>query len=154
MKSTPRPTLSPQYLAGLFDGNGSLSITVSTGRAKRRPPYPSSVMLRISKSKGHGIPILQLLQEQFGGKISGHYWRLTSAAAVADFLRLIRPHSLFKSPHITAALQFASRIGDRQSRVTDREAAVRWGLRETLIAINAGKNLGDKPLARVAGGAS
>lgn len=125
MKSTPRPTLSPQYLAGLFDGNGSLSITVSTGRAKRRPPYPSSVMLRISKSKGHGIPILQLLQEQFGGKISGHYWRLTSAAAVADFLRLIRPHSLsspptspprFSSPH-------ASEIGNPGSRIVKQRFA-------------------------------
>lgn len=159
MSAAPCPTenpFSPEYLAGLFDGNGSLSISLAGGG---RRLYPSSLMVRITKSRGQATPTLQVLAENLGGNVRRCNWYLTGAPATTEFLRFIQPHTHFKSTVIAIGLEFNSRIRPRGTShaLSAEEIRARWKLRDRLVAINAGVMLPPTPdqvRAQGAGGAS
>lgn len=57
--------LSPEYLAGFFDGEGSFYIGK---QYKRGQEYPHCTIL-LSQSGDEGLKLLQQIQLQFGGNI-------------------------------------------------------------------------------------
>lgn len=91
---------SDQYLAGLFDGEGSFSIQVGMrGRVEGRP----SVYFNPSMSMHlhYGLEALDALQERFGGKIyvhgkGGARWNLGRRLEIIKATQALRPHLIIK----------------------------------------------------------
>ena len=100
--------LSPQYVAGFFDGEGCVNITVR-GKARQ-------VALRVMIVNTEPM-ILALLHAQYGGQLPGprqageEHWKpfrqlvLTGRKAIG-FLEHIEPFVILKKPQIELALEF------------------------------------------------
>lgn len=111
------------YLAGFFDGEGSIMIKHNGPSAARKNGVGSVV---VSVGQTWDWPLLRY-QARFGGKIyrstrgRGHwYWRVTAKAAF-QMLEQLTPFLLLKRPQAEAALAFSRTIkrpGGRQ-RVAD-----------------------------------
>jgi hypothetical protein len=127
--------LSADYVSGLFDGEGSITIVI--GGNKRR--YPAGVLVRISQKTGNSI--LHLLEENFGGAISSHNWRLSGMAATSTFLRMIQPSCVIKASAIQIALEFNTLLhrglNGHGSSIDEKQMQLRWQFRQRLIEVNA-----------------
>lgn len=98
------------YAAGLFDGEGCVSIGVS-GRNKQRPAYRVQVVVAMTDHN-----VLRWLQERWGGTIykqkrhaehhrPGWQWHLSEGEAIA-FLEKLRLYLKIKGPATDNALPF------------------------------------------------
>jgi hypothetical protein len=129
--------LSAPYVAGLFDGEGSVTINLSSGEI--RPCYPSGVLVRISQKTGN--PILQILQDNFGGSIADHDWVLVGAERTTVFLKMIEPFCIIKKPVIDLAIRFNEMISLTKRRsfasLDKEQIRKRWAIRGELVEINA-----------------
>lgn len=91
--------MTRQYVAGLFDGEGSIGIYKTKG--SKDPRYKSGFKtaswVRFVSVTNTYKPVLEMLKEQYGGRIhqirkaDGHYkncyqWILGSKIAISDFL--------------------------------------------------------------------
>ena len=115
MIKRPSNGLSPEYVAGFFDGEGTVGIglTMEATRSGRwRPRHRLYVRI------GHtNLPILEMLKHQFGGSIhayklkTGHApawgWALGSADSI-NFLRTIRPFLILKTAEADLAFEFSN----------------------------------------------
>lgn len=110
--------LDVRYAAGLFDGEGWITICKQTIKGRIDPRYQLVI--------GIGMvyrPIILGLQETFGGNVfnkrtspgqsentrDGFIWRLSSQPA-ADFLKKILPHLIVKREEAELALEFQSHV--------------------------------------------
>jgi len=113
--------LSNQYLAGLFDGEGSIGLYKSS-RPRKRPNR--SPTLRFSLSviicNAH-LGIIKELKRIFGGDIQKSKgsslerpvwtWRRQGKYAI-PFLQAIQSHSIIKKPQIDLALEYEEKYED------------------------------------------
>jgi len=113
--------LSPQYLAGLFDGEGCVSLTVS-GKSRR-------VIVRVS-IVNTDENILNLLKNQLGGMMASRQnpdhpdWKMFRSITWGNntaehFLKLIEPYSIIKSRQIKLALEFLEFKKQKEGRFVD-----------------------------------
>jgi len=101
--------LTAEYVAGFFDGEGTVGITKSG--------YDKHVYLRVSVSNTN-LGILHTLKAQFGGflsltgkkkpnwKASGEW--IIGGKAAAEFLRFIEPFVILKKSQVVLGLEFWS----------------------------------------------
>lgn len=112
--------LSPEYTAGLFDGDGTVSIF------QTKTIYSSNfyVITRVINTHRR---VLDLLQEQFGGSVVKHMkqtkvskqswaWKLAHKDS-GRFLDLIYPYVIIKKPAVTICRDFILFREDIPSRL-------------------------------------
>lgn len=93
--------LKPEYVAGLFDGEGCIYIS------------PNLVGLQVSVTQKKP-EILYLLASQYGGSVSKygkqacHKWRIWDTKEIEHFLQEILPHCLIKRGEVEIGLLFAA----------------------------------------------
>lgn len=104
--------LSNQYIAGLFDGEGSICITKRT-QPTYRLGYGFTLDVAICM---RDLNILKNLQERYGGslikkkwvkyqKSNAYYWRLSNNKALS-FLKEIGPLLIIKGEQASVAVSF------------------------------------------------
>lgn len=103
--------MTPQYWAGLFDGEGCVLISFGRGRY-----HQMVVEIQMTDKEP-----MYLIQSQYGGSVkikdnskrnnrkTTYHWTITSSAAV-PFLESILPYSIVKRQQIIVALDFQSRM--------------------------------------------
>jgi hypothetical protein len=87
--------VSPEYLAGFFDGEGTFYLGKQIKNGKE---YPKAQVL-LAQSGEDGLHLLQMIQEEYGGKIYQHlkagqhkatknayklYWNKTEAIVMIE----------------------------------------------------------------------
>lgn len=102
-----RQRLSKEYIAGLFDGEGSIGI-YSGGS------HTLYMRTQLVQNRGAADSVLGELKDRFGGWLAERKrdhvvnWQLTSKKAVA-FLKFITPALRLKKDQAQIALSFAGR---------------------------------------------
>ena len=130
------------YLAGFFDGEGSVSL-IRVGKSKS-----FQVVVAITNTD---LTILERIKEVFGGDIfkgkriksnhkERHVWRVSSKAAYT-FLLEIYPYSLMKQERIKLALKFQQRIINRNGlkdrvHLTEEEHLLRLDYNKKMTLLN------------------
>lgn len=134
-----------RYVAGLFDGEGYIRIATFK---------QSKLHTRMQLFGGIGmtyLPVIQQLQERFGGSVQcndhsrrnaahrpQHFW-LVSSVKAANFLKSVVPHLIVKREEALLAIEFQNsidewrgKLGNRspKSFTTEREAV--WAYRRDL----------------------
>ena len=121
--------LSTEYIAGLFDGEGHVSITFAVRRGIACPK------LTVKLTNTH-LPVLLLVREQYGGTIyagkctmSHHLQVHTLSFSVKQsecFIRAMLPHLVIKYEQALVALKFQATIYRRGKQVvSDEEKGIR-----------------------------
>ncbi len=121
-------SLDKAYAAGLFDGEGSITLTRT-----RRVRLPSPQVSVASND----IEVLEWLRERFGGSVSkkqprqpthsvSYDWRLTDRRALA-FLKEIRPYLVIqrKIRRVDLLLKSYVRLTPRNGRYTEEQLRLR-----------------------------
>lgn len=126
--------ITSAYLAGLFDGEGSINILVNK--------QTGQIWLQISITSTN-TTILKWLGDQIGGHIrkSGnkpprrpcYHWSLCSVQA-SDFLKFIRPYLKIKDQQADVAVEFQSRLS-YGTTISNKEREIRLGLKQKLEAL-------------------
>lgn len=105
--------INPPWLAGFFDGDGSVGIY----RRKARDRHPEEWFLRIGIGQ-KDRQVLDLIQDEFGGHLRhrgsvnkhgryGEVWELVWTHKKAEHvLEAIAPHSLVKADEVKIAQEF------------------------------------------------
>lgn len=135
-------SVSPEYWAGLFDGEGCVYIAKGKRTATRRGQYQLCVEVRMTSDE----PIY-LLKEEFGGTVTlqpakpnlnkrGTFsWKARSLVG-RQFLETIRPYTMIKSSQIDAALDFQALVSSRNHTgriaISEEELQVREDYYQTL----------------------
>ncbi len=147
-------SVSDVYLSGLFDGEGSVGITVRRGSKTRggAARVRENHVLICALTMTHEAAV-RLFYQRFGGQFRGplyrpsrqpqYTWRVLGEHAVAA-LNALRPYLLVKAPQADLALEFMhTRV--RMKPLSDAEVAKRENYRQQIIQLN-----GNKKLRRVA----
>jgi hypothetical protein len=142
---------SNEYVAGLFDGEGSITLAVNKTR-----PYSCTVVMRIANSNRQ---VLELIEKQFGGTLHTYQprypgARLNHALHIhrqqgKRFLEAVIPYLIVKRNVAWIALCFLTR-GLRPNwmgmkghqgtpRLTTDEKELRSAVRELVMRINGRK---------------
>jgi hypothetical protein len=142
-------TLSAEYAAGFFDGEGSVYAAVRKGKVTRRPS--PTVLVCITNTNR---AVLDAHKDQWGGSIATrkpqerrlptHQWVLCGKMG-EPYLRAILPHLIVKAPVVAAALEMrelqsipaAERIdyaGDRRAK--PEYLAKVWEVHSRIRALN------------------
>lgn len=125
------------YLAGLFDGEGSIAIARSLPQSNTGAVSPR-YQLQVALTNGHA-GVLQACSTQFGGQVSwneskfpgatrGGRWQ-ANARVAARFLQTVLPHLLMKKKQAELGIAFDEQFAGRHSKqlsveqITERE---RW----------------------------
>ncbi len=137
--------ISAAYAAGLFDGEGSISI--SQGKKYKRPLL--SLHLEIGLCRPD---VLYLLQQQFGGNICTgqhrEFWRWSLQSTFAHkFLLEIQPYVVVKTRAIQIALNFRETTNPSGHRYTEESHLARQNMRSALMLENKRRGPGDLPSA-------
>lgn len=134
--------LTPEYLAGFFDGEGSVGHVIRNGRE----------CLQISLSNNYK-PILDAVEDKFDGggvyKDTGSQkydsrcwkWHCSNNSVMKAFLTFVVPHLTFKQAEVSIALailQTAHTQGRHQ--YTEQELLVRMRLFDMLDEAKAVRN--------------
>lgn len=127
------------YLAGFFDGEGTISIS----RVKKSATSRAGFGLAIQVSQNERAP-LELFLARFGGKIYSqnwkkatrvfYSWQLTNSATRRTFLESISKYLVVKKREAEIALAFLSTVGpsggswlsDEESDKRNEERLVMW----------------------------
>lgn len=137
------PTLA--YFAGLFDGEGSVTITLAGGAARKRQLH----VLKCAVGLVTRAP-LDALRRRFGGCVQGpvvrrnaperqpmFVWDVSAVAACA-FLRAVRPYLIVKRRQADVGIEFQTT--KRRTRVlTQHEVMRRERLRQKIHRLNGYK---------------
>jgi hypothetical protein len=124
------------YLAGLFDGEGTVAVYETTVGTKAGNPRPA-FLYQVQIANTHW-PVIQWILDKVGGTWArktkakahhrqGYVWRLTGQKA-ADFMELIRPYCIIKASQIDKALAFRRHLTPRNIRQTEDMLATRRAL--------------------------
>jgi hypothetical protein len=104
------------YLAGVFDGEGSITISKAPPRGRYKSPI-YRLMVQISNTN---LEVLRIAQNQYGGCVGGPFlrglrwrpyyrWKLDDENSM-NFLRDIEPYTQIKHGHIQTALEFREQV--------------------------------------------
>lgn len=116
-------SITPQYLAGFFDGEGYVGIISWKGC--------ESYTLKIQLTNTH-LETLQRIQEEYGGLINSHDRMKTNinhsnayvlcwyADKARNILQQIYPYSVTKKQRIECALQFPLNVKHREYRSPEK----------------------------------
>lgn len=119
----PAEAVANAYAAGLFDGEGSVTIQSSS---RRSVGHTYAVEVRIGMSD-KGLPALQLMKDRFGGSLrksrkktdrwaDAWTWRIGGAPSL-PYLNAIAPFVILKREHIAVAVELAKLVANRKGRV-------------------------------------
>lgn len=118
--------LSSQYMAGLFDGEGTVYI-----RKVSSPKYADESYFRVECSLGNCHKgVLNSLKETLGygnvyetnqKAVKEHGWQrqyrwASSCRSVINFLQRVAPYVIIKQPYVELALAFAKTVGKGNKR--------------------------------------
>ena len=98
--------LSLEYLAGFFDGEGSISIL----KRSKDKKWNVSHFLRISIGQKDG-ETLDRIKEDFGGNVylvsrdNSHVWAISDYKAY-EFIKILNPYLRYKKPQAELAIKF------------------------------------------------
>ena len=125
------------YLAGFFDGDGSITISMLKDKTKvRKVGHQVQVLL----TQNPPCPILYELLEEFGGKIYKNSktchalsWRCPAASHIR-FLESILPYLRIKKVAAEIAVEYQQGVDSKPAhrRVTDEEWDARMALYERM----------------------
>jgi hypothetical protein len=106
--------LDIKYIAGIFDGEGSIGIHKRTIKESSLG-YLYYPKIRLGMT-GEGVKVVELLQKQFGGhnnwRIYGNYqknlltWTLTSKKDILSFLKSTLPYLIVKKQQAIKTIEF------------------------------------------------
>lgn len=134
-----RQRMTPQWLAGFFDGEGCATITVAGQRNDGRPHF--RMMVGLTQTDFH---LLRLVAEIFfdtDRKIYNLYhkkgqmqrqrvWQLTATGKNAlGFLKIIQPHVVLKRKVVDLCIEMGESVGVRGRETSDEVFARRVELR-------------------------
>lgn len=118
------------YMAGLFDGEGTVAIyeSWSLRRGVRRPTWIYQAQIA-----NCNLAVLHHVLAKIGGSVvkkskgrenwrQGYAWRICGPAAT-DFLRLIRPYAIVKAKEIDEAVAFRALCTTGWHRQTEDQVA-------------------------------
>jgi hypothetical protein len=145
--------VSPQYIAGLFDGEGSL--TFRLWKTSNRPNASARPVVRVANGNRQ---VLELVQRQFAGTLHTYQPRYPGAALnhvvcmdsqrARRFLEAILPYLVIKRNLVWIVLCFLEHSPRHQMNIkgqqgfqglTREEADLRAALRELTMKINGRK---------------
>ena len=115
--------LSNQYIAGLFDGEGSVGIYRKSNKCSRRG-WCFYLLVQIKLK--YGTDVLYEIQKRFGGYVRRRRdgqvcWRCESMLAL-NFLNAIKDYSRIKQAQILLAIEFQERKHNRVGKdLSDEE---------------------------------
>lgn len=122
-------TLSMEYIAGLFDGEGCITIRQHTKRDGRVQHYISLNITNIYK------PLLESLKELFGGvvrikpksqlgNLQVYTWELNGIMC-SEFINSIITHSIIKQEQLQVGLDFIATMSNTRSKLPTHVLAQR-----------------------------
>lgn len=137
--------LSAQWLAGFFDGEGSVVVHKTMpcpSRPKCRPSYGIELVL----ANNH-LPTMQSIYSKFPGRLRQakplRCWRLTLSGRLArQFLETVAPFVVTKKEQVRLALAMMERqqstvsTRGRGRRLSDKEFEFRERTRQAVMALN------------------
>lgn len=119
------------YIAGFFDGEGSINMTV-----RRRKNFAPEYTLSVAIGQNDGAT-LDWIKENLGGRIyrikrdNSFFWTATNRQA-ENFLKVIIPYLRYKKPQAEVALSFYLSASSRRKPVGEEEIKRREGIRNEL----------------------
>jgi hypothetical protein len=130
--------LSLAYIAGLFDGEGSIRITTSGGFYSH---HPSSLDVRIGQN-AYANAVLQLICDRFGGTLhvyeNGYSQWIVTAKSAAKFLVAIEPRLYIKREEARLAINYQYYLNGQHQirgvRLTEIQLAERYSFYEALMS--------------------
>lgn len=128
--------LSPEYAAGFFDGEGCLNIECCKANG--------NFQIRASISNTH-LGIIELLQQQFGGSISGPIqrggntkpfwsWKVMGMK-LTSFLEYIKPFVIVKREHLVVGLNMRITL-EAYGKMSPERYALQKALKEEMHVLN------------------
>lgn len=131
------------YIAGLFDGEGTIVISGPT------PSDPKKYQLRVAVAMCHEETVRQLHDalgygtvrevdaQRYNPNASLRYdWRCSGSSALR-FIRDVRPWLVTKKDAADVALRFGDTVGPKGKPLTDVQLAARRQLKNELGAVNS-----------------
>jgi hypothetical protein len=135
-------TLELPYVAGIFDGEGYVTIN--------KYHHPSGKHIRYQLLVGIGMvdkPVIEAISKQFGGMLTSYKspkkvthrrvfeWRVSSKAAV-PFLRAVQPWLIVKRDQVELVLRFQEHITKNASifRYQPHRREEMYAFREEVLA--------------------
>src|ERR1035437_7618192 len=130
--------LSFEYIAGLFDGEGSVRITKSGGAYSY---HPSSIDVRIGQNIEHNV-VLHEICAMFGGTVceypNGYSQWIATTTKGASFLKAIEPYLRIKLEEAILVIQYQTYLDSqhqvRGKRLTPWQEAERFSYYEALMS--------------------
>jgi hypothetical protein len=149
--------LSDEYVAGLFDGEGTVSVYCFTQTRKSGNSY-RRYQLTVVLTNTHR-PVLDRIRVQYGGFIVKHQSRMgrrqcyrwmASAHIAQRFLSAIQPYAIIKRPVIDLGLELRGlvegrrgwnegRVSGQRAELSAEEVDARRRIRDNIFAINHGQ---------------
>lgn len=144
-------TLDPRYVAGFFDGEGSLTIGVAHPSRHEANKLPSHTFVAgVTQAGERGKSLCWRFQRQYGGGVvqvnsndgvrqESWQWRIGLSDDVEAFLKEIRPHLILKVDEVDVGIRFVSHVRRHEGVGRGRPSAQmswedRWSLRYDLVA--------------------
>lgn len=140
--------LSPDYVAGLFDGEGMISIIYTKIRPWLSDPERHTLAFRmvVGVANTH-LGVLRLLQAQFSGDITVNarpskkhkpigYWKVTSTVPQRRFLETIQPAVVIKSERVVLGLRYLATKVHQGGRLTTAQWNERLAIFSELRKLN------------------
>lgn len=132
--------MTPQYIAGFFDGEGSVSIATNHTKTSRKNYYLKVQIANTFKD------LLDQIKDNYGGYIwevkkktshhkQSYVWVVVSRQA-ERFLTDILPHLLIKKPQALLGLEFQKRLTTGGGKLKKEEKDFRINTRNSMIELN------------------
>jgi hypothetical protein len=134
MPEATAPDINPAYLAGVFDGEGTVTFWESSS---------GQSVMQIAVAMSHQATV-ELFAQAFGGKVHAykntnggqmHRWNVQGVRC-QEALRALHPYLLTKKEQAEVALAFLTTICKPGQRLTDREQLYRHRLVGMLRELN------------------
>jgi hypothetical protein len=114
--------ISPQYIAGLADSDGSFGIAKRV-RGHHKPTYSARFMVHWKKHP-YALMILKQIQSMFGGNVgtvkhkSGEFYTYSLSDKSMDlFLKEVGPYVMLKSRQVETLLELRKSVHYRNGKV-------------------------------------
>lgn len=141
--------LTPEYVAGLFDGEGTVSIAYCKRRRWKTNPEKLVCGFRlVTHISNTHRKVLEMVGETIGGEVYGssqktkeHHkqvwvWRAQGRDLLLQFLLFVQPHCVIKARQVSIGLDYVTTIGLKGSRVSPQHFELRKRCYEELRALN------------------
>lgn len=139
--------LNPAYAAGLFDGEGCVSLTYTVRRRRARSKVPILGFKFVVLICNTHLATLEHFQRTYGGYIHRNTkrkrhrklvwtWRLTSFTEQQRFLETIQSHCRIKRPAVRLGLLYLTTAQAPGRRTTDAAWRTRMSVYRALTRVN------------------